>query len=80
MRRLLNELWARKEGVEIPIEAWKQLFFVITRTLPQHRETTVPPVLEKALKRLSEEDLESQLDVEGFARANAWRVVSRPNR
>jgi hypothetical protein len=29
-------------------------------------------VLEEALKRLSEEDLESQLDVEGFTGSDAW--------
>ncbi len=77
---LLDELRARRSGLKNSdgIGAIR-VFFATTRTLPQHRETAIPPVLEKALKRLSEKDLESQLDVEGFARANTWRVVSRPN-
>jgi hypothetical protein len=40
----------------------------IIRNLPQHRETAITPVLEKALKRRSEEDPESQLDIEPVRR------------
>ena len=36
-------------------------------------------MLEKALKRLLEDDLESQLDVEGFARSDARRIIARPD-
>jgi hypothetical protein len=43
-------------------------FFNYIRTLPQHRETASTPVLEKALKRLSEVDIESQLDIEPVRR------------
>ena len=46
--------------------------FFLARNLPQHRETANTPVLEKAFNWLSEEDLESQLDVEGFTRSDAW--------
>ena len=44
------------------------------RNLPQHQrgKDFMTLVLEKALKRLSEDDLESQLDVEGFTRSDAW--------
>jgi hypothetical protein len=51
---------------------FNQVFKGTTRNLLQHRQTAVTPVLEEVLKRLSEEDLESQLDVEGLTRSDAW--------